>query len=217
MVYGLLAPRLRIEPMPPALESWSLNHGDLQGSLSFFSFSLGYHSWASRVAQTVKHAGDLGSIPGSGRSPGVGNGNPLQCSRTETPRTEEPGGPRATGSQRVGHDWATITFSEASCVTKFWKMGYLWKVGSVPSRSVCEEKMNSRLLLLSSFPLAWRRQEGGARAAIFNRQGWQGCEAEETWGWPSNSRPQVRAFRGGENKILSCSSHCYLGVSITRC
>ena len=24
--------------------------------------------------------GDLGSIPGSGRSPGGGNGNPLQCS-----------------------------------------------------------------------------------------------------------------------------------------
>ena len=25
-------------------------------------------------------AGDMGSIPGSGRSPGGGNGNPLQCS-----------------------------------------------------------------------------------------------------------------------------------------
>ena len=28
-------------------------------------------------------AGDLGSIPGSGRSPGEGNGNPLQCSCLE--------------------------------------------------------------------------------------------------------------------------------------
>ena len=26
------------------------------------------------------NAGDTGSIPGSGRSPGEGNGNPLQCS-----------------------------------------------------------------------------------------------------------------------------------------
>ena len=26
------------------------------------------------------NAGDAGSIPGSGRSPGEGNGNPLQCS-----------------------------------------------------------------------------------------------------------------------------------------
>ena len=29
------------------------------------------------------NAGDLGSIPGSGRSPGEGNGNPLQCSCLE--------------------------------------------------------------------------------------------------------------------------------------
>ena len=30
-------------------------------------------------------AGDLGSIPGLGRSPGEGNGNPLQCSCLESP------------------------------------------------------------------------------------------------------------------------------------
>ena len=29
--------------------------------------------------------GDLGSIPGLGRSPGEGNGNPLQCSCLENP------------------------------------------------------------------------------------------------------------------------------------
>ena len=44
---------------------------------------------ASLVAQEVKasacNAGDLGSIPGSGRSPGEGNGNPLQYSRLENP------------------------------------------------------------------------------------------------------------------------------------
>ena len=38
---------------------------------------------ASHVALVVKHpptnAGDPVSIPGSGRSPGGGNGNPLQC------------------------------------------------------------------------------------------------------------------------------------------
>ena len=37
--------------------------------------------WASLVAQTVKNptcnAGDLGLIPGLGRSPGEGHGNPL--------------------------------------------------------------------------------------------------------------------------------------------
>ena len=49
-------------------------------------------SWLIRtslVAQTVKrlayNAGDLGSIPGSGRSSEEGNGNPLLCSCLENP------------------------------------------------------------------------------------------------------------------------------------
>ena len=45
---------------------------------------LGFVSvWASLVAQTEEsscNAGDLGSIPGLGRSPGRGPGNPLQYS-----------------------------------------------------------------------------------------------------------------------------------------
>ena len=34
---------------------------------------------------SASNAGDLGSIPGSGRSPGEGNGNPLQYSCLENP------------------------------------------------------------------------------------------------------------------------------------
>ena len=34
---------------------------------------------------SVYNAGDLGSIPGSGRSPGEGNGNPLQYYCLENP------------------------------------------------------------------------------------------------------------------------------------
>ena len=51
----------------------------------FFSAKLLRQLWASLVAQMVKKisawkAGDLGSIPGSGRAPREGNGNPLQYS-----------------------------------------------------------------------------------------------------------------------------------------
>ena len=50
-------------------------------------------------------AGDVGSIPGSGGSPGEGNGNPLQNYCQERILwTEEPGGLQSTGSQRVRHD-----------------------------------------------------------------------------------------------------------------
>ena len=51
-------------------------------------------------------SGDMVSIPGLGRCPGEGNGNPLQYSCLESPWTEEPGWPQSTGSQKVGHDWA---------------------------------------------------------------------------------------------------------------
>ena len=36
--------------------------------------------------QSSRNAGDLGLIPGSGRSPGEGHGNPLQYSCLENPR-----------------------------------------------------------------------------------------------------------------------------------
>ena len=39
----------------------------------------------SEVNASACNAGDLGSIPGSGRSPGEGNGNPLQYSCLENP------------------------------------------------------------------------------------------------------------------------------------
>ena len=39
----------------------------------------------SEVKNPPANAGDLGSIPGLGRSPGVGNGNPLQYSCQENP------------------------------------------------------------------------------------------------------------------------------------
>ena len=39
----------------------------------------------SEVKASASNAGDLGSIPGSGRPPGEGNGNPLQYSCLENP------------------------------------------------------------------------------------------------------------------------------------
>ena len=48
--------------------------------------------------------GDLSSIPGLGRSPGGGHGNPLQYSCLRLPWTQEPGRLQSTGSQRVRHN-----------------------------------------------------------------------------------------------------------------
>ena len=45
--------------------------------------------------ESACNVGDLGSIPGSRRSPGGGNGNPLLPG--ESPWTEEPGGLQSMG------------------------------------------------------------------------------------------------------------------------
>ena len=74
-------PNPGIKPGSPALKADSLPSEPL-GNAGIREM------WASLVAQLVKNppalqeiacnAGDLGSIPGLGRSPGEGNGNPLQ-------------------------------------------------------------------------------------------------------------------------------------------
>ena len=49
-------------------------------------------------------AGYLGLIPGSGRSPGEGNGNPVQYSCLENPMDRRACRLQSMGPQRVGHD-----------------------------------------------------------------------------------------------------------------
>ena len=63
---------------------------------------------ASLVAQTRKesvcNAGNPGSIPGSGRSLGKGNGNPLQYSCLGNPKDRGASRLWSMGSQRVRHN-----------------------------------------------------------------------------------------------------------------
>ena len=65
---------------------------------------------------------DMGSIPGSGRCPGGGNGNPLQCSCLENPQGQRSlVGYGPWGRKRVGHDSATEDTSktELACCVHF--------------------------------------------------------------------------------------------------
>ena len=56
------------------------------------------------VKNPPANAGDVGSIPGSGRSPGGGNGNPLQYSCLENPWIEEPGGLQSMKLQKLNKE-----------------------------------------------------------------------------------------------------------------
>ena len=73
-------------PLSALMKKSSSIHGDSEGK------------------ESACNAGDLGLIPGSGRSPGEGNGYPPQYSCLRIPWTEEAGGLQSTGSQGVRHD-----------------------------------------------------------------------------------------------------------------
>ena len=54
--------------------------------------------------ESAYNSGDLGSIPGLGRSPGEGNGNPLQYSCLENPIDRGAWWATVHGVTRVRHD-----------------------------------------------------------------------------------------------------------------
>ena len=63
--------------------------------------------WWFRGKESASSAGDTGSVPGTGRSPGEGNGNPCQDSHPGNPKERGVRWAAARGSERVGHDLAT--------------------------------------------------------------------------------------------------------------
>ena len=71
----------------------------------------GLLQWLSsgEFACSAGDTGDMSSIPGSRRSPGEGNGNPLQYSCLENPRDRGAWWATVHGWQRVRHDWVTNT------------------------------------------------------------------------------------------------------------
>ena len=64
---------------------------------------------SSAGKESTWNAGDLGSIPELGRSPGEGHGNLLQYSGLENPHGQRSLVGYRSQSRRVRHDWATIS------------------------------------------------------------------------------------------------------------
>ena len=109
--------------LPPC---WSLRQVSQSPETLYGLFLICYALWAlwmwspltlkafpggSDSKVSAYNARDPDSIPGLGRSPGEGNGNPLQYSCLER---QKPGKLQSLGSQRVRHDWGTsLSFSFA--------------------------------------------------------------------------------------------------------
>ena len=92
---------------------------------------------------TDRPAHDQGLIPGLGRSPGEGNGKPLQYSCLEN--SMDGGACQASvrgGRQRVGHEWVTNTFTLSDQLTELREMFHLHL--SIIKGYVKEFEWNSR-------------------------------------------------------------------------
>ena len=81
------------------LKKQLLTHSSLVMRLQQFSYSSGCFPGGSDSKVSVYSVGDPGSSPGLGRSPGEGDGNPLQDYCLENPM-EEAGRLQSMGTQR---------------------------------------------------------------------------------------------------------------------
>ena len=94
--------------------------------LLYWGFSAGPDS-----KESACNEGDPGLIPGSGRSPGEGNGNPLQYSHLENSMDRG-----AMRSHRVRHDWTTNIFTFLS-LSLWWKPSLShWATREVPHKTL---------------------------------------------------------------------------------
>ena len=89
------------------------------------------------------NAGDLGSIPGSGRSPEEGMAPLSSTPAWKIPWTEEPGGLQSTGSRRVRHDWATsLTYTYLLTLTSLlYKLEYQGRLTLLPKTAKTLDKI----------------------------------------------------------------------------
>ena len=103
--------RRKWQPTPVFLAGESQGRGSLLGS-----HRVG-HDWSDLAAAAAGgsdgkasacNAGDPGSIPGLGRSPGEVNATHSSVLAWRIPGTGEPGGLPSMGSHRVGHDWSDL-------------------------------------------------------------------------------------------------------------
>ena len=102
-------------------------------SLKFCQYGSLWRDKLAKPSESACSAGDLGSIPGLGRSPGKGNGNPVKYSCLENSMDRGPGRLQSIGSQRVipncvtnfhfhfQHNWNNLVVQMAKDLPAMWE------------------------------------------------------------------------------------------------
>ena len=82
---------------------------------------------------SAHNAGNLGSIPGLGRSPGEGNGNPLQYSCLENSMD---GGAWWATVHAVTKNWTRLSDLIMNVFLTFWKLACYWDMNSSNKKDI---------------------------------------------------------------------------------
>ena len=132
----------------------------------YISLSLGASQaaqWVENLPANAGDTGDLGLIPGSGRSPGGGHGHPLQYSCLENPMDRGAWSLQSIGSQRVRHNWSDWVCTHASlpsCLSVSLSRDWLKVIGLHAEVKNPEGKPgrleNWEVLMILSWRTVWR-------------------------------------------------------------
>ena len=104
----------------------------------FVDFLMGFPGGSDGKASTC-NAGDPGLIPGSGRSPGEGNGNPLQYSYLK--------------------NWASLVAQRVECLSAMWET----QVQSLGREDPLEKEMATHSSILA-WRIPWGEEPGGLQS-----------------------------------------------------
>ena len=129
------------------------------------------------VKRLAYNAGDLGLIPGSGRSSGEGNGNPLQYSCLEvTIHLTIQMTIYLGGLLLIGSHWFFLSFlspEKASLVAQRLKrLPAMWetRVRSLGQEDLLEEEMATHSSILA-WRIPWKKEPGGLESTGSQRVG----------------------------------------------
>ena len=127
-------------------------------------FDLSSQACGSVVKTPPANAGDVGWIPRLGRSPGEGNGNPLQYSCLENPRD---GGAWWAAIYRVAQSWTRLNWLSSSSKgltgvsrAKIKNVPAVWetRVGSLGWEDPLEKEMATHCSILA-WRILWTKEQ----------------------------------------------------------
>ena len=132
------------KPTHSSILAWRVPWTEESGRLQPMGLQRVRHDWATNLfrfhfswevsvpggsggKESACNAGDLGSIPGLGSSPGEGIGYLLQYSGLESSMDREAWQATVPGVQRVRHNWATFTsLTRGWGFLNSWQFSILW-------------------------------------------------------------------------------------------